>query len=59
MTTYKLTGLQYSKDRRGPFKLYIYQADGFHRGHYYGTLDTINEWDWSGYRATKRQLQAA
>lgn len=24
-----------------------------HRGHQFGTLDTINEWNWSGYRATK------
>lgn len=22
-----------------------------HRGHAYGTLDTIQEWDWSGYTA--------
>jgi hypothetical protein len=22
-----------------------------HRGHQYGTLDTIHEWDWSGYTA--------
>ena len=22
-----------------------------HRGHRFGTLDTINEWNWSGYRA--------
>ena len=30
-----------------------------HRGHYFGTLDTINAYDWSGYRAFKRQQQAA
>ena len=30
-----------------------------HRGHRFGTLDTINEWDWSGYRAVRRQQQAA
>ena len=30
-----------------------------HRGHQYGTLDTIYEWDWSGYTATRRTLQAA
>lgn len=24
-----------------------------HRGHEYGTLDTINEWAWGGYRAVK------
>jgi hypothetical protein len=26
-----------------------------HRGHQYGTLDTINEWDWSDYRAVRKQ----
>lgn len=26
-----------------------------HRGHYYGTLDTIADYDWSGYTAVKRQ----
>lgn len=25
-----------------------------HRGHQYGTLDTIWDWDWSGYTAVKR-----
>jgi hypothetical protein len=25
-----------------------------HRGHAFGTLDTITDWDWSGYRATRR-----
>ena len=24
-----------------------------HHGHRYGTLDTIDEWDWSGYRAVR------
>ena len=30
-----------------------------HRGHYYGTLDTINEWDWSGYTGRKLSKQVA
>ena len=31
-----------------------------HKGHRYGTLDTINEWDWSGYTACRvRQVTAA
>jgi len=25
-----------------------------HRGHAFGTLDTINEWHWGGYRAVRR-----
>lgn len=26
-----------------------------HRGHSYGTLDTIDNWDWSGYKAVPRR----
>ncbi len=40
----------------------IYGIKGYgviHRGHYYGTLDTIGDWDWSDYRAHKRQPKAA
>ena len=25
-----------------------------HRGHRFGTLDTINDWDWSNYHATPK-----
>lgn len=25
-----------------------------HRGHYFGTLDEIHEWDWSDYRAIRK-----
>lgn len=25
-----------------------------HRGHYFGTLDTIGEWDWSGYAGVRK-----
>ncbi len=27
-----------------------------HRGHRYGTLDTVDEWNWSRYRAQKRVI---
>ena len=40
----------------------IYGIKGYgviHRGHCFGTLDTIADWNWSGYRAFKRQAQAA
>ena len=30
-----------------------------HRGHFYGTLDTISEWNWGGYTASKRQMVTA
>jgi len=30
-----------------------------HRGHAYGNLDTIAEWDWSGYKASKRAQVSA
>ena len=39
----------------------IYGIKGYgviHRGHHYGTLDTLNEWNWAGYRAFKRHDQA-
>lgn len=29
-STYQLTELQYSNDRKGPWRLYIYEADGVH-----------------------------
>ena len=34
----------------------IYGIKGYgvpHLGHQYGTLDTIQEWDWSGYTAVR------
>jgi hypothetical protein len=34
----------------------IYGIKGYgviHRGHFYGTLDTINQWNWSNYTAYK------
>lgn len=40
----------------------IYSIKGYgviHRGHYFGTLDTIAEWNWGGYRAVKREPKAA
>ncbi len=30
-----------------------------HKGHAFGTLDTVDQWDWSGYRGKKRQVDAA
>ncbi len=30
-----------------------------HRGHKFGTLDTINEFDWRGYRGIRKQSLAA
>lgn len=35
----------------------IYGIKGYgkvHKGHTYGTLDTIEDWDWSGYTATRK-----
>lgn len=28
-----------------------------HRGHHYGTLDTIADWDWRDYTAVRRQAK--
>lgn len=39
----------------------IYGIKGYgviHRGHSYGTLDTLDAYDWSGYVAVKRRLAA-
>ena len=30
-----------------------------HKGHLFGTLDTIEDWDWTGYRAMQRKAVAA
>ena len=36
-------------------EIYGIKAYGvIHRGHAYGTLDTIDQWDWSGYVAVRR-----
>ena len=40
----------------------IYGIKGYgviHRGHHYGTLDTINEYEWGEYTAFKRLVQQA
>ena len=34
----------------------IYGIKGYgviHKGHYYGTLETMNEWNWGGFHAHK------
>ena len=60
------TGPKYSRvdfDKSGKYmvvnatgEIYGIKAYGvIHRGHYYGTLDTIDQWDWSGYRAVRKQ----
>ena len=35
----------------------IYGIKGYgiiHKGHYFGTLNTITDWNWGGYRATRK-----
>lgn len=40
-------------------EIYGIKAYGvLHRGHYYGTLDTIDQWDWSGYVAHHKIMEA-
>lgn len=57
-------GRKYTKVDIGPSGAYmIVNATGeifgikaygaIHKGHYYGTLDTIAEWNWGEYRAYK------
>ena len=41
-------------------EIYGIKAYGvIHRGHYFDTLDTINDWYWGEYRAFRRQPKAA
>jgi hypothetical protein len=43
----------------GTGEIFSIKAYGIvHRGHRFGTLDTIADWDWSGYRATQRKAVA-
>ena len=30
-----------------------------HRGHYFGTVDTLTDYDWGGYRAVRRNVAKA
>jgi len=58
-------GIKYSKvdiGRSGRYmvelssgEIYGIKAYGvIHRGYRFGTLDTINEWNWGGYRAIRK-----
>lgn len=56
-------GAKYTKVDIGSSGAYMVDADGnifgikaygvIHRGHQFGTLETINEWYWGDYRAYK------
>ncbi len=47
------TGGRYMVDQDG--RIFGIKAYGvIHRGHQYGTLDTIHEWHWGGYVAVRR-----
>ncbi len=59
-------GKKYTKVDVGPSGKYMVDAHGqifgikaygvIHFGHQYGTLDTINEWNWGDYTAVKRKV---
>lgn len=61
-------GTKYTKVDVGSSGKYMIDTEGnifgikaygvIHRGHQYGTLDTISEWNWGGYTATRKQVQA-
>ena len=56
-------GKKYTKVDVGSSGVYMVDLEGnifgikaygvIHRGHYYGTLDTVDQWNWGGYRAGK------
>lgn len=58
-------GRKYSKVDVGGSGKYMVDAEGniygikaygqIHRGHYYGTLDTVNEYYWGRYSAMKKE----
>ena len=38
----------------------IYGIKGYgviHKGHYFGTLDEVNDWHWGGYRASRKRIK--
>lgn len=59
------SGRKYVRVDVGPSGKYMIDGAGnifgikaygvIHRGHQYGTLDTIHEWDWSGYTAVRKK----
>ena len=59
-----IPGKKYTKVDVGRSGKYMVDADGnifgvkgygvIHRGHHYGTLDTINEWYWGDYTAVRK-----
>jgi hypothetical protein len=59
-----IPGKKYTKIDVGRSGKYMVDADGnifgikaygvIHRGHHYGTLDTIEEWYWGDYTATHK-----
>lgn len=62
-------GTKYTKVDIGTSGVYMVDAEGhiygikgygvIHRGHYYGTLDEIEQWNWGPYQAFKRAEVAA
>lgn len=58
-------GKKYTKIDRGGSGVYMVDEKGdiygikaygvIHKGHYFGNLDTINQYNWGGYRAVKVQ----
>ena len=58
-------GNKYIKIDIGTSGRYMIDPDGniygikaygqIHRGHYYGTIDTVDNYDWSGYRAIRKE----
>lgn len=62
-----VTGKKYAKLDFGTSGVYMIVNDTgeifgikaygvIHRGHRFGTLDTISEWNWGGYRASRKPV---
>lgn len=58
-------GKKYAKVDVGSSGVYMVDLDGnifgikaygvIHRGHRYGNLDTVDQWNWGGYKAGRKQ----
>ena len=61
-------GRKYTKVDVGSSGKYMVTQDGeifgikaygvIHRGHYYGTLDTIHQWNWGGYGPVQKPVKS-
>jgi hypothetical protein len=52
----ELTELQYSDERTGPFKLYLYNRNGFHSGAQWFQVRVTDGGDWLVFHANDEKI---